>query len=46
MRFKLFQVPIPALCSSDEESDDKSALVYLPIAPEVGKYIDRYVVMM
>ena len=29
------KVAIPALCSSDEESEDSSALVYLPIAPEV-----------
>jgi COMPASS component SWD1 len=25
-------VPIPAFCSSDEEEEDKSALLYLPIA--------------
>jgi len=35
--------PIPALCSSDEESDDKSALVYLPIAPEVEEPEEGYV---
>ena len=28
-------VPIPALCSSDEESEDSTAVLYLPIAPEV-----------
>ena len=28
-------VPIPAFCSSDEDEEDKSALLYLPIAPEI-----------
>jgi len=27
--------PIPAFCSSDEEGEDSSALLYLPIAPDV-----------
>ena len=29
------KVSIPALCSSDEESEDHSAILYLPMAPEV-----------
>ena len=27
--------PIPAFCSSDEEEEEKDALMYLPIAPEI-----------
>ena len=27
--------PIPAFCSSDEEEEEKDALLYLPIAPEI-----------
>merc|ERR1719219_1178455 len=29
------KAPIPAFCSSDEEDEDATALLYLPIAPEV-----------
>ena len=35
------QAPIPAFCSSDEEEEDTSALLYLPIAPEVGQSIEK-----
>jgi len=27
--------PIPAFCSSDEEGEDRDALLFLPIAPDV-----------
>jgi len=37
------KVAIPALCSSDEESEDSSALVYLPIAPEVEDPEEGYI---
>ena len=36
-------VPIPAFCSSDEEEEDKSALLYLPIAPEIEDPEDNWV---
>jgi len=35
--------PIPAFCSSDEEEEDKSALLYLPIAPEIEEPEDNFV---
>ena len=36
-------VPIPAFCSSDEEEEDKKALLYLPIAPEIEDPEDNWV---
>jgi len=36
-------LPIPAFCSSDEEEEDKSALLYLPIAPEIEDPEDNWV---
>merc|ERR1712141_615757 len=36
-------VPIPAFCSSDEEGEDSSALLYLPIAPDIEEPEDGYV---
>ena len=36
-------VPIPAFCSSDEEEEDKNALLYLPIAPEIEDPEDNWV---
>jgi len=36
-------VPIPAFCSSDEEEEDKGALLYLPIAPEIEDPEDNWV---
>ena len=36
-------MPIPAFCSSDEEEEDKSALLYLPIAPEIEDPEDNWV---
>jgi len=37
------KVAIPALCSSDEETEDGAALLYLPIAPEVEEPEDGYI---
>merc|ERR1712020_128878 len=36
-------IPIPAFCSSDEEEEDKNALLYLPIAPEIEDPEDNWV---
>jgi COMPASS component SWD1 len=35
--------PIPAFCSSDEEGEDKNAVLYLPIAPEIEDPEDNWV---
>jgi len=35
--------PIPAFCSSDEEEEDKGAVLYLPIAPEIEEPEDNFV---
>lgn len=37
------EAPIPAFCSSDEEDEDKDALLYLPIAPEIEDPEDNWV---
>ena len=37
------KAPIPAFCSSDEEDEDKEALLYLPIAPEIEDPEDNWV---
>jgi len=37
------KVSIPALCSSDEETEDSTAVLYLPIAPEVEEPEDGYI---
>ena len=37
------EAPIPAFCSSDEEDEDKEALLYLPIAPEIEDPEDNWV---
>jgi len=34
------KAPIPAFCSSDEEEEDATALLYLPIAPDVDEAED------
>ena len=45
----LFQVdvtreaPIAAFCSSDEEEEDKEAVLYLPIAPEIEDPEENFV---
>merc|ERR1711936_1470725 len=36
-------IPIPAFCSSNEEEEDKNALLYLPIAPEIEDPEDNWV---
>jgi len=35
--------PIPAFCSSDEEDDDPSALLYLPVAPDIEEPEDGFI---
>merc|ERR1712032_1564206 len=35
--------PIPAFCSSDEEGEDSSALLYLPIAPDIEEPEDGFI---
>jgi COMPASS component SWD1 len=35
--------PIPAFCSSDEEDEERDALLYLPIAPEIEDPEDNWV---
>jgi len=37
------KAPIPAFCSSDEEDEDATALLYLPIAPEVDDPEDSFI---
>jgi len=37
------KAPIPAFCSSDEEDEDSTALLYLPIAPEIEDPEDCFV---
>ena len=37
------KAPSPAFCSSDEEDEDKEALLYLPIAPEIEDPEDNWV---
>ena len=36
------KIPVPAYCSSDEETEDNNALLFLPIAPEVEDPEDGY----
>ena len=35
--------PIPVFCSSDEEEEDKNAVLYLPIAPEIEDPEENFV---
>ena len=35
--------PIPVFCSSDEEEEDKNAVLYLPIAPEIEEPEENWV---
>ena len=37
------KIPVPAYCSSDEEDEDRTALLYLPIAPEIEEPEDGYI---
>ena len=37
------KIPVAAYCSSDEEDEDKQALLFLPIAPEVEEPEDGYI---
>ena len=37
------KIPVAAYCSSDEEDEDKNALLFLPIAPEVEEPEDAFV---
>merc|ERR1719186_1347038 len=37
------KAPIPAFCSSDEDEEDSTALLYLPIAPEVDEPEDGFI---
>merc|ERR1712112_486289 len=37
------KIPVAAYCSSDEEDEDSTALLYLPIAPEIEDPEDCFV---
>ena len=37
------KIPVAAYCSSDEEDEDKNALLFLPIAPEVEDPEDGFI---
>ena len=37
------KIPVAAYCSSDEEDEDKNALLFLPIAPEVEEPEDGFI---
>ena len=37
------EAPIAAFCSSDEEEEDKGAVLYLPIAPEIEDPEENFV---